>query len=106
MASLKEDVNTPLILTIGAISALLVIVTVVGLQAGYMYEEGREYDSKYANAVNTQLTELRTRQLANISTYHWVDKNKVAAVPIEQAMQVVIQNNGKVPATQPATQPK
>lgn len=103
MASTKEDINSALILTIGAISAVLVIVVVIGLQAWYLFEEGRETDEKYANAVNTRLVEHRAKEQTNITTYRWLEgkKNQQAAIPINVAMELTIANKGKVPTTQP-----
>ena len=98
----KEDVNSPLIFTIGAVSALLAIVVVVGLQSWFMYEEQAEKDQNYAGAVNHQLVDLRKEQQSNITGYRWIDRDKkVAAVPIDEAMKLLIQNKGKLPSTQP-----
>jgi hypothetical protein len=98
----KEDVNSPLILTIGAISGFLVIVCVIGLQAWFMSEEQRELDGKYATAVNYRLTELRSEQQAHLQGYRWIDpQNRVAAIPIDEAMKLLIENKGKLPSTQP-----
>jgi hypothetical protein len=98
----KEDVNSQLIITIGAVSGFLVIVVVIGLQAWFMNEEKREMDEKYANAQNTELVALRNEERAQISTYRWIDKDKkIAAIPVDNAMALLIQNKGKLPTTQP-----
>lgn len=98
----KEDVNSPLILTIGAISGFLVIVVAIGIQAWYLSEEQTEIELKSAAAVNYQLVDLNTRQQTNINTYRWIDQSRqTAAIPIDQAMNLLIQNNGKLPTTQP-----
>jgi len=98
----REDVDSQLILTIGAVSGFMVIVAVIGLQAWYMSEERRELDQKYATTANPQLVELRKTEQANLTKYRWIDKDKqVAAVPIDEAMKLLIQNKGKLPTTQP-----
>ena len=98
----REDVDSQLILTIGAVSGFMVIVAVIGLQAWYMSEERRELEQKYSNAANPQLVELRKAEQANLTKYRWIDKDKqVAAVPIDEAMKLLIQNKGKLPTTQP-----
>jgi hypothetical protein len=98
----KEDVNSPLILTIGAISGLLVLVCVIGLQAWFMSEEQRELEDKYASAVNYGLKDLRTAQSAHLQGYRWLNAQKtVAAIPIDEAMKLLIENKGKLPTTQP-----
>src|SRR3954452_3379564 len=99
----KEDVNSELIITIGAISGFLLIVLAIGLQAWFMSEEDAELTSKSANAVNYQLADLRNEQQGKISTYRWVDRDKqIVAIPVEEAEKMLIASNGKLPATQPA----
>jgi hypothetical protein len=102
----NEGSNAQVILTIGAVSGFTVIVLAIGIQAWFLSEEKSEMESKYADAVNMQLVELRTRQHANISNYRWIDKpNQVAAIPVGEAMRVLIESQGRLPATQPSTQP-
>jgi hypothetical protein len=97
-ADFQDDTNSPLIITIGAMSGFLVIVAVIGLQAWFMREEQEELNEKYAGSVNYQLTALRHDQQANISSYRWIDREKqIAAVPVDEAMKLLIQNNGKLP---------
>jgi uncharacterized protein HemX len=99
----KEDVNSQLIITIGAISGFLLIVLAIGLQAWFVSEEQTELNAKSATAVNYQLADLRSEQQNNITTYRWIDRDKkIAAIPIDQAERLLLENNGKLPATQPA----
>ena len=99
----KEDVDSQLIITIGAVSGFLLIVLAIGLQAWFVSEEETELNSKSANAVNYQLADLRNEQLSNITTYRWIDRDKqIIAIPIDQAEKMLLANNGKLPATQPA----
>lgn len=98
----KDDTNAQVILTIGAVSGILVIVLVIGLQAWFLSEEHSEIEAKYGSTVNVQLVELREKQQAKIREYRWVDKEKgIAAIPVEQAMKVLIENQGKLPSTRP-----
>jgi len=99
----KEDVDSQLIITIGAVSGFLLIVLAIGLQAWFASEEDTEFAAKSATSKNYQLAELHDQQQANITTYRWIDRDKqVVAIPIEEAERMLIQNNGKLPATQPA----
>ena len=67
-----------------------------------MSEEQDEMDRKYAGAVNFQLADLRAEQQTKLNTYRWVDRDKqVVAIPIDDAMKLLMQTNGKLPATQP-----
>jgi hypothetical protein len=105
--AIKQDVNAPLIVTIGAVSGLLLLVVVFGLQAWFVREERAEIAEKWEFATNPHLQDLRTAQRARIERSGEVDENgtKSRTVPIETAMQVVIQRNGMLPSTQPS-QPK
>lgn len=98
----KDDTQSQLLLTIGAISGLVVIVLVIGIQAWFMSEEQSEAQLKFGQAVHMQLVQTREKETANINSYRWIDKDKqVAAIPVEQAMKVLIENKGKLPSTQP-----
>jgi hypothetical protein len=93
----QEDTNSPLILVIGAVSGFLVLVIVIGLQAWFLSEEQQEYAEVFNTATNFQLQELSQVQGANISTYRWIDKEKqIAAVPVDEAMKMLIENKGKL----------
>jgi len=103
MATMPDKVNAPLIITTGAVSGLLVIVIVIGLQAWFLSEQQAESARKNENAVNYALADLQTRQIKQLSGNRVVDKDKqVVAIPIEQAMSIVARDNGRIPATQPA----
>lgn len=98
----KDNSNAQVILTIGAVSGFTVIVLVIGLQAWFLSEEQTELQVKQGQSVNMELVETRVTQEANINTYRWIDQSKrVAAIPIEQAMKLLIENQGKLPTTRP-----
>ena len=98
MAEYHEDTNSPLILVIGAVSGFLVIVIVIGLQAWFLSEEQTELSQVYSEAENYQLQELREEQERNLSTYRWIDREKqIVAVPVDEAMKMLIENKGKLP---------
>jgi hypothetical protein len=94
--AIKQEVNTPLLLTVGVVSALLLLVIVFGTQAWFVREERDEIAAKWEIAKNVQLEDLRSSQRARI------ERSGGTNVPIEKAMQVLIQTGGKMPATQPA----
>lgn len=101
--AIKQDVNAPLILTVGIVSAILLLVIVFGVQAWFVWEEKTELAGKWEVSKNAQLDELRASQSARIASAGTidVDNQKVRTIPIADAMQLVIQNGGKLPATQP-----
>lgn len=98
----KQGVNNELIITIGAVSGFLVIVLAIGMQAWFLSEEQQELNEKYASSVNYQLRDLLAEQKKNLTIYRWIDKdNRVVAIPIDDAMELLIKNNGKLPSTRP-----
>ena len=104
MSAWKEDIDSQLILTVGAVSGNLFFVLAIGMQAWFMYEEQGEINAKYSAATHNPMADLKNEQTERIHNYRWANQNKtVAAIPIDQAMQLLIQNNGKLPSTQPTT---
>lgn len=98
-----DDSNAQVILTIGAVSGFTVIVLAIGLQAWFLSEEQAELQVKQEQSVNMELVEARVAQEAKINTYRWIDQQRrVAAIPIDQAMKLLIENQGKVPTTNPS----
>ena len=92
----REQANVPLLLTIGAVSGFLIIVLAIGIQAWFLREVQREVTIKWENQPIEPVSDKKVQQLANISTYHWSDKEKKhAAIPIDQAMKLFVQENGK-----------
>ena len=100
--AIKQDVNAPLIVTIGAVSALLLLVAIFGVQAWFFREEEVALDDKWKNAPNVQLDEMRADQHKQIETAGVNRKDsKAKTIPIEIAMQKIVDLGGKLPATQP-----
>lgn len=102
--SIKQDVNAPLIVTTGVVSGLLLLVVVFGLQAWFVREERAEIEDKWKLSTNPQLTDLRAEQRGRIQRDGPVTEGgaKVTMMPIDKAMQIIIQRNGTLPSTQPA----
>jgi hypothetical protein len=94
--AIKQEVNAPLILTVGVVSAILLLVVVFGTQAWFVREERDEIAAKWEVSKNVQLEDLRARERANIH------RSGPTTLPIEKAMQVIAQTGGKLPTTQPA----
>jgi hypothetical protein len=102
--AIKQEANVPLVLTIGIVAGILIIVIIIGLQGWYQSQENDEMAYKADLFKNADLIDLKAAQTDNISHYRWVDKqNNVVSIPIERAMQVMIETNGNPPSTQPAT---
>ena len=99
----KQEVNVPLILTIGIVSGIMLLVIVIGTQAWFQSEEQAEFATKALEYPHQALIDLQTQQRTNINSYRWVDKkNGVVTVPIGLAMQEMLQTNGNLPTTAPS----
>ena len=103
----KQPVNAPLILTVGAISCMLLVVIMFGVEAWFRFEERGEIEAKYNQpvAVPTALASLRQTQLGNIERAGASQDGKQHFARIEDTMQAIVKSGGKMPATQPSTQP-
>jgi hypothetical protein len=101
----KQEVNVPLIVTVGIVSAIIVVVLIVGTQAWYQSEEQMEMAAKEIEFPNQKLIDMKAAQKANIERYVWVDMaNGVITIPVEDAMTIMIDNKGKFPASRPSGQ--
>src|SRR4051794_12134886 len=100
--AMKQDVNAPLIVTIGVVSGLLLLVVVFGLQAWFVREERAEIAGKWEEAGVSKYVEIHTEQRAKIEREGVDEQTKARTIPIEKAMQVIIQTGGKLPSTRPA----
>jgi hypothetical protein len=104
LAAIKQEVNVPLVVTIGVVSGILLLVVVIGVQAWYQSEEQSEMAAKEKDFPNIALMDLKTTQAAAINTWRWIDQKKgVIAMPIEQAMQEMVRTQGNFPSTQPSS---
>ena len=87
--AIKQDVNAPLILTVGVVSGLMLLVIMFGLEAWFGYEENREIDEKWRlNPPTADLVRIRSEQMAKVDA------------GMKDARQLVIQGGGRLPATQ------
>jgi hypothetical protein len=100
---MKQEVNVPLVVTIGIVSGIFLLVIVIGMQAWYQSEENNELAAKQDEFPNQTLIDLKAGQTAKITQYRWMDKaNNVVAIPIDKAMDILVQTDGNPPATQPS----
>jgi hypothetical protein len=101
--AIKQEVNSQLILTVGAMSALLLMVIIIGLQAWFIYEEHAEVQAKWDQTKNVQLEAMVAAQRERIG------RRGATTIPVDEAIKVVARTGGRVglaaPATGPATGP-
>src|SRR4051812_39472780 len=95
---LKNDINVPLLATIGAISSLLLVTILLGVHAWYLWEVQTEFNSKWANATNQRVVELKTSQLGHLDGYGRADAAKgTYRMPIGDAKKAIVASGGKLP---------
>jgi hypothetical protein len=105
----KQEVNVPLILTIGIVSGIMILVIVIGTQAWYEGEENDEMSIKAQEAYSRALEPdsptfsfpaLKQGQLDALAAKpHWVDETKKdrMTMTIDDAMSYVAGHQGKMP---------
>jgi hypothetical protein len=103
--AMTQQANAPLIITIGAVSGLLLLVLMFGVEAWFRYEERAEYQDQWDNSKNEWLDTLREGQAKHLNAYAYNAKAKSWTIPIAQAMEKVVATDGKVNVAPPATQP-
>ena len=87
----QDDLNVPMIATVGGISVLLTVATVYAVQAMYFRYSNDEIDRKVILAPTTDSDGKLAEQEAKLSRYSWVDRDAgTVAIPIERAMQLVV----------------
>ena len=103
--SWRQEVNAPLLWTVGIVSALLLLVIIVGTQAWYYAAERDEIARKWQQAGNPWLDHLRREQTRNLTTRRWVDVEKgIVTVPIDRAASYVAAHGGRLsPVAGPST---
>lgn len=84
------DLNVTWTVVVGFVGAILIFVFIVGVQILFQRTQRAEYEQKVVSEVPATLAELRIQQLERIETYRLVNqKEGKAAIPIEQAMQLI-----------------
>jgi hypothetical protein len=112
--SLRDDINIPVILVLGATTGLIVAVAIIGTQAGYNYVTQVDLARNYKaaedrgilhfgeNVYKPQADALKAEQPG------WADLNKMSVrVSLDRAKELMIESKGKArgylpPSTQPA----
>jgi hypothetical protein len=98
----KQEVNVPLIVTIGAVSVVLLVVLIIGTEAWYDSEAQAQANLEADVYGHPTLQALKDQQMAVLNDpqhpYHWVDKSKgIVAIPIDDAIKIMADNMDKPP---------
>jgi hypothetical protein len=94
----RQEANAPLLFVIGIVGVLLLLTVVYGGQAWFYYEQNQQIARKFGNTPVTWLQDLKEKQQQRLEQKGWVDqKNGIVRIPIEQAMQLIVENHGQLP---------
>lgn len=78
-----------------AVFFILTLAAVIALQGVFFHVKDSEMQGKVINRVPAELIEMREEQLALLARYRWIDREAgIAAVPIDRAMELVVQGEG------------
>lgn len=95
---LKEDINIPLLTTIGAISSILLLVILVGVHAWFLWEFDYANSKKWQGVTNREVYELKKRQAESLTVIARADPDQQTyRIPIDKAMRAVVESGGKLP---------
>jgi len=85
-----DDIDTPMIVLVGVVSAITTFICIFVLQAIYLQQEA-SLDAKLDSAPLTEVENVLSVQTAKLDAgYGWVDKEKgTVQMPIDHAMDVV-----------------
>jgi len=86
-----DDPDVPASAVVGVVSAVLLFVVVVALQALFFrMQEGERSRKVYEQPYET-LQKLDADQLGTLTSYGWVDQQQgVTRIPIERAMALIV----------------
>ena len=97
MPSGSYDINVKLLALLGVISTILVVSLVVATQAWFRYEFAQENQRKYIDIPYRPLETLKQDQLDELNaprhTVVDLDSEPRTVIPIDEAMQVVIEKH-------------
>lgn len=92
MASEDDKLNTPLIAAVGAVSTLILVAIIVGLQVMFFAMSDAEDAKKDPKTTAFVLADYRAAQQEKLDAYKVLDAKKgVYAIPIGRAMDLIVQ---------------
>lgn len=87
-----DTVNTSGIVLVGFVSAILTFAIIIAAQAMFYSAARAELVKKDVNVADATVIETITQQRQKLTGYSWADDRKQkVSIPIEQAMNMVIQ---------------
>ena len=93
MAAEKDNLDIPMILTVGIVSTVLTAACVIGVQALYYNYELRETDRKVTSLPTSDASSKLAEQDAKLTKYGWANREQgKVIIPIDRAMDLVVKD--------------
>jgi hypothetical protein len=97
-----DDPSAYPIIYAGVVGTLVVVLSIILLSALTSSMERAQERAKIYAAGVPELEQLNARQIQNIQSYRWIDRERgLVAVPIDEAIRLVVREGAR-PATLPA----
>ncbi len=97
----RNDVNSPVIITVVLAGVLGLLVLILGMQGWFLGQEESIYAEKSAGAVYAPLEKLRLGQQDWLRSTGPLNADKqTVKIPIDDAMRIMVRTQGKFPTTQ------
>ena len=88
----QENLNVPMIATVGSVSVVVTVAIVFAVQALYYHYADAETQRKVIEAPTVDADSKLAEQIAKLSRYSWADREKrIVTIPIARAMRLVVQ---------------
>jgi hypothetical protein len=96
MASAKDELDTPLIVVIGILFAILTFVIIVVLQSWFYKVQADENYKKVVAPRTEAFSSQIAEQRADLHSYGWVDqKQGIVRIPVERAIELLVQEHAR-----------
>ena len=88
----KDDFRvTPIVLT-GVVSAILLFVVIVAMNALLLSVKAAEVERKSTGSLPEMLSRNTNREMALLHEYRWIDeKGGVVRIPVERAIEIMVE---------------
>jgi len=102
-----RDPNASPAVVVGVVFTLALVAVIAALQWYFYRAEQAELQRKIIAQAPQEFAALRAQQEGQLNSYRWIDRQKgIVGIPIDLAMQVVVQEGDRpwaAPATTTAT---
>lgn len=96
LGGFTDDPRATAVIFSGVVGTLVLVISVIVLQALTYQYEIRENERKNIAQVWTDRVHRNAEQELNLNRYRWVDQEKgIAAIPIADAIQIVARENAR-----------